>query len=319
MGFGARVVMLVTMVGCSSFSEPNHAPVVEPLTLSTIEDKGISFTVVATDEDGDDLALRWSQADGGSFVMHRLTPTREDGTTRIEAQMSLVPRANWSGDGGILVHVDDGDLHGSGSIAITITPVNDAPVGSDDRLAASADTPLAIFSSTLLGNDHDLDAEYLQRDPDELVVTAVDKPFRGSVSLAGETVTFVPETGFSGTASFEYTLSDGVATDKVSVMVDVAGPNAAPIAKDDDTRVMEDDILRLRPRMLTQNDIDHDGHALTVIAVGNATHGEVTVNAGVVTFVPEPFFFEVGGFDYTVTDGVATDTGHVNVEIIPWL
>jgi hypothetical protein len=36
-----------------------------------------------------------------------------------------------------------------------------------------------------------------------------------------------------------------------------------------------------------------------------------------VTFTPELHYYGVGGFDYTVTDGVGTDTGHVLVTISP--
>lgn len=319
MGIGVRVWLFATMVGCSSFSEPNHAPVVEPQALATEEDRGLSFDLVVTDEDGDDISLRGLSSNGGFLVVHRLTQTREGGVTRLVANVGLRTIANWYGDASLFVEADDGDLVGEGTIAIEVAPVNDAPAGADDRVATSVDTPVAIFASTLLGNDIDVDAEWERREPEELGVKTVANAFRGTVTLAEGVITFVPEVGFSGTARFAYTVSDGKATDEASVVVDVAGPNAAPIAKDDNLFVMEGDILRLRQPGLTKNDVDHDGQTLAVIAVSGATHGEVTVNGGIVTFTPEPSYFGIGGFDYTVTDGVATATAHAFVEIAPWI
>ena len=65
------------------------------------------------------------------------------------------------------------------------------------------------------------------------------------------------------------------------------------------------------------NDTDADGDVLTVTAVDNATGGTVSLVAGTITFVPTANLCEPGdyGFDYTVSDGELTDTGHADVTI----
>ena len=37
--------------------------------------------------------------------------------------------------------------------------------------------------------------------------------------------------------------------------------------------------------------------------------------AGTITFTPDPMFVGTAGFDYTVSDGSLTDTGHVTVSV----
>jgi hypothetical protein len=311
----ARASLIVlAAIGCS---ETNHAHVVEPLSATTEEDKSLRLTVIATDVDGDDLQMTVFPPGGGTLTTHELEQTREGGTTRLEVVLGLRPQQNYHGETGFTVNVRDGEVRTDEFIEVAITPVNDKPEGAADTLAASANTPLAIFPSTLLANDRDVDADVEDREATELQITAVKPLYRGSVTLADGTLMFVPEAGFSGTASFEYRLSDGLASVPVTVLVAVAGPNAAPVAVDDQRGVIEGQVLRLAPPALTKNDVDQDAQALAVIAVDNATHGTVQVNAGIVTFTPEEGYYGLGGFDYTVTDGVGTDTGHVDVMISP--
>ncbi|MDQ0322201.1 hypothetical protein QO002_004407 [Pararhizobium capsulatum DSM 1112] len=82
---------------------------------------------------------------------------------------------------------------------------NTAPVaGNDPGIPAQANTPVTIQASVLLANDNDADG-------DPLTITGVSNAVNGSVAFNGQTnmVTFTPTTGFSGTATFNYAISDG--------------------------------------------------------------------------------------------------------------
>jgi large repetitive protein len=113
------------------------------------------------------------------------------------------------------------DNHGAtdmATVTITVTGSNDAPVAIDDSATTGEDEPLVVTTGTLLGNDYDPDAN------DTIDVTAVSGAINGTVSLdtiSGE-VTFIPATGFSGTASFEYTITDSHgATDTATVTITI--------------------------------------------------------------------------------------------------
>jgi Ca2+-binding RTX toxin-like protein len=81
---------------------------------------------------------------------------------------------------------------------------NDAPIAVDDRgFTANTIIPKTIAVTTLLANDTDVNAG------DVLQLTGVDRAIGGSVSLEGETVVFEVNDDFSGTASFDYAISDG--------------------------------------------------------------------------------------------------------------
>jgi len=84
-------------------------------------------------------------------------------------------------------------------VNVTVTPVNDAPVATNDAATTPQDTPVII---NLTANDTDAD-------PDTLTVSSVSNPANGSVVLnANGTVTYTP-TGFTGTDTFNYSIHDG--------------------------------------------------------------------------------------------------------------
>ncbi|MCP3063673.1 Ig-like domain-containing protein [Myxococcus sp. K38C18041901] len=91
--------------------------------------------------------------------------------------------------------------------------------------------------------------------------------------------------------------------------------NRAPSAQDDLLTTDEDTALVIPGASLVSNDADADGDALTVTAVGKATHGGVTLVGGTVTFTPETDFFGTATFEYTVGDGRLTDTAVATVTV----
>ncbi|MCP2728066.1 VCBS domain-containing protein [Limnofasciculus baicalensis] len=111
----------------------------------------------------------------------------------------------------------------SQDITVTITGVNDAPVGVNDSAATAFNTPVTIQTSTLLANDTDVDSTFRS-------ITAVSGFSNGTAVLnnngtanntTDDYIVFTPTTGFSGNASFNYTLSDGSLTGTAAVTVAV--------------------------------------------------------------------------------------------------
>lgn len=306
--------LMVVLVGCSG---SNSAPTVElpAEALSVKEDWYTRFEIVATDPDGDNLSFSTYSTTGDVSVVS-VRPTNDGAVTAV---FNFDVGSNWYSDNEMIgIRVSDGIAETKVEIPVTITPVNDDPIGVMDMVATPGDTPVVIYASTLLANDTDVDAEAQERVADELSIAAVGKPNRGTVTLANGVITFVPEAGFVGTGRFEYTLTDGVEKVPVAVLVNIAGANAAPIAKVDEVVVMEGETLRLRPPALTANDIDDDAESLQIIAVSAPTpRGDIALDNGWVTFTPSGL--ETVTFTYTVTDGAATATGTVHVQIAPWI
>ncbi len=100
------------------------------------------------------------------------------------------------------------------SAAVTVTTTNTAPTAVDDSATTSAATAVTI---DVVANDTDPGG-------DTLSVTSVTTPGNGTVTLGSDgTVTYTPDALFSGSDSFDYTVSDGTDTDTGTVTITVTG------------------------------------------------------------------------------------------------
>lgn len=189
---------------------------------------------------------------------------------------------------------------------VPATTTNHAPVAADDAANVDEDNSLVSASSTFMANDSDADGNPLS-------ITNVSGAINGMVSLSGTNITFTPVANFTGTAGYDYTVSDGTLTDVGHVTVTVQPVNDAPIASDDiDSTTADTSLIRTTSSYLA-NDTDWDGDALNIIAVGNAMNGIVSLVGTTITFTPAAGFIGVARFEYTASDGTATDTGLVIV------
>lgn len=90
--------------------------------------------------------------------------------------------------------------------AATNAPINHAPTAVDDNDSTSKNTNLVRATSVYLANDTDADNNPLS-------IISVSNPVNGVVFVSGTTITFVPDSDFTGFAGFDYTMSDGNLTD----------------------------------------------------------------------------------------------------------
>jgi hypothetical protein len=283
----------------------NDAPVAVDDARSTSEDTPL---VIAASS----LAANDTDADTGATLTVTAVGGASNGAVGLAGgNVTFTPTANFNGTASFTYTVSDGTATDSGLVTVTVAAVNDAPVAVDDARSTNEDTPLIMTVASLVGNDTDVDAGTT------LTITAVGGASNGSVGLAGGSVTFTPTAGYSGPASFTYTVSDGSLTDAGQVNITVVAVNDPPIAIDDGVVATEDTPLVFPADDLVANDTDVDGDDLTVTAVSNPTGGTVGLAGGNITFTPTPNFSGAGLFTYTVSDGTDTDTGTVSVVVNP--
>src|SRR5690606_7466468 len=184
----------------------NAAPVAVNDTGSLDEDTAVVLSVLANDSDpdGDPLSIASvTQGANGSVVVN------PDGT------LTYTPDADFHGTDGFTYTVSDGKGGtDTASVAVTVAPVNDAPVAADDTAGTAAGTAVTV---SVLANDSDVDG-------DTLSVGSFTQGANGSVTDNGDgTLTYAPNAGFAGTDSFSYTATDGQGgTDTATVTVTVA-------------------------------------------------------------------------------------------------
>ncbi len=189
---------------------PNHPPVAADDTASTAKNKAVTIAVLAndTDPDGDPLTIMSvSIASNGSVTA---TATR----------VTYTPNRNFLGTDSFTYSITDG-RGGSASARVTVTVAegaNHKPKAMDDTATTTAGRPVTI---NVVANDTDADG-------DTLAAGSVTQPSNGmAVANGNGTVTYSPNSGFTGSDAFHYTVSDGrggTATARVAITVQAAPP-----------------------------------------------------------------------------------------------
>ncbi len=275
-----------------------HPPVATDDSSSTEINKPVNISVLGndTDEDGDTLTVTGvTQGSNGSVVIN------PDGT------VTYTPNSGFTGTDTFTYTISDGD-GGTDTATVTVTVVdnNHPPVAVDDSSSTPKNTSVNI---DVLDNDSD-------QDGDTLTVTGVTQGSNGTVTINSDgTVTYTPNSGFTGTDTFTYTISDGNSgTDTATVTVTVADNNHPPVANNDSSTTSVNTPVNID---ILDNDSDQDGDTLTVTSVTQGSNGTVTINSdGTVTYTPNSGFTGTDTFTYTISDGNGgTDTATVTVTI----
>jgi hypothetical protein len=185
---------------------------------------------------------------------------------------------------------------------------NTPPVARADSASTPQDVAVVI---AVLANDTDIDGN-------ALTVTAATQPANGTVVInLDNSVTYAPNAGFSGTNSFTYTVSDGLATATGTVTVTVlpAG-NVAPVAVNDVATTAEETVVTIA---VLANDSDANGDALTVTGVTQGANGAVVANPdNTLSYTPNVNFNGGDSFGYTISDGKGgTASATVSVTVTP--
>jgi len=270
-------------------------PTLGDVSVTTQEDTPVAATVSLT------------ASDPAAVTLAVVTPPSHGALTGAGPTWTYTPGVDYAGADSAVVLATDSHGSSTATIRITVTAVDDAPVANPDSVATGYGVAATIAQATLLANDRDVDSTALR-------VTAVDTATHGTVVQSGSDVVFTPAAGFLGTASFVYTVSDGSLTAQAVVTIAV-GTDQAPVANADAATTTQDTPLSIADAALLGNDRDPDGQTLAITSVGNTSHGSVAHAGTQVSFVPEPGFHGVAGFEYTISDGMLTAVAAVAVTV----
>ncbi len=123
---------------------------------------------------------------------------------------------------GVSVAVDDATVgstpDASTNFMLAVTNLNEAPTANNDSgFTANQSVAKLIPIAALLANDTDPDANTTL----SVLPDGFNNVVGGSVALNSSDVVFTPNSSFSGTASFNYTVSDGSLTSQAIVTLEV--------------------------------------------------------------------------------------------------
>ncbi len=276
----------------------NVAPVAQNGTASGAEDNQVTGQAAATDANGD--ALTFSIPSNGA-------PAHGVVTMNANGSYTYTPAADYNGTDSFTYKVSDGRGGVStGTITVTVDPVNDRPVATATTVSANEDNSV---SGRVVATDVDGDALTFS-------IPSNGGPAHGTVTMnADGTFNYVPAANFNGTDTFTYQVSDGKGgTTTAQVSVNVAAVNDAPTTAGSTASGNEDTQISGR---VVANDADGDNLNFSVPSNGGPAHGAVTMNAdGSYTYTPAANFNGSDSFTYTVSDGKGgTTTGTVQVSV----
>ncbi|MBC8009534.1 MAG: tandem-95 repeat protein, partial [Burkholderiales bacterium] len=259
----------------------NDAPVAAAQALATDEEVALAITQGGADVDGDTLAYAVT------------TPPAHGTLSGVAPNLIYTPAADFHGTDSFAFNVADAALISEpATIAITVRPVNDAPVALAQNLAVKEGETLVV---TLAATDVDGDA---------LFYALVERPAPGTLVLApgapvnGPNFLYTPPANRSGETSLTFKANDGSA-DSVSAVVEIAYSNIndAPVAVGATVALDEDASVTF-----ALSATDPDGDALSYALATPPTHGVVTLEGNLAIYVPVANHHGADTFSFVATD-----------------
>ncbi|HEX8770882.1 MAG TPA: Ig-like domain-containing protein, partial [Acidimicrobiales bacterium] len=283
----ATVALTVTAV--------NDAPTCSAATLSTDEDVTGSTAAACADVDGDTLS-------------YTVVGQPAHGAAGVWTDDTLVytPEADYNGTDAFTYTASDGATDSNvATVAVTVNPVNDAPVANPDSYTTASGTALSVPAPGVLGNDTDVDG-------DPLIAGSASTPANGTVTLgANGSFTYSANPGFSGTDTFTYSASDANGGSSTATVTITVRPPPAP----GDTRPTE---LRVNDVAVAEGNAGTTAAVFTIARSGNVsgastvkykTSGGTATAASDYTAMPlSTATFAAGETSKTVSVAVTGDT-----------
>ena len=187
----------------------NDAPVANNDTYIIPEDGSFTLDVLANDTDVDNvLALSDGTTENSNLDV------LSDFTNGSVSNDIYTPNQNFNGTDIAIYTIKDanGAISNQATVTITVTPVNDYPIAVSDTAQTDANASVVI---DVLSNDTDIDE-------DNLIVSGTPTAGNGTVNINPDnTITYTPNTDFSGTDTITYSVTDGFVSTEGTVTVTV--------------------------------------------------------------------------------------------------
>ena len=233
----ARVTVIVTNV--------NDEPTSGYQSFTTAEDTPVTFTIAATDLDGDPLTIIIT------------TPPWTGTITNTGLSVTYTPAPDFNGVVGFEFRVSDGQTTSDWVFAdINVEAVNDLPIPVNQSLSITTAEDTAVDLS-FAGTD-------AENDPLDFVI--VDPPQHGQTFGSA----YQPDPDYTGTDTLTFRIFDQTGYSVLCTRTITITPvNDAPVANDKSVSVNEDLSLAIT---LTGSDVD--GDSLTFAIVTPPQHGQ---------------------------------------------
>jgi RHS repeat-associated protein len=281
--FPATVTITVTAA--------NDAPVADDQSLTTVEDTPLNVTLTGSDIDGDALSFAIASAPANGSV------------SGVPPSVVYTPAADFDGTDEFTFVANDGATDSPpATIAITVSPVNDAPVANDSVVVTDEDVPAAFI---LQASDVD---------GDTLTYSVLQAPTNGSLSGTAPSLTYTPGPDFNGSDALTFSVSDGASTSGTATVSFTINPvNDPPSAEPQSLSTPED-----TPLTVVLSGSDPEGQAVNFVIATPPANGALSGAAPNLTYTPATDFNGSDRFSFTTSDGVGTSApAQVSIVVTP--
>jgi hypothetical protein len=262
----------------------NVAPIFETIDDKSVdENQTLTFTVTATDLDGDPITYSiWDIPEGATFADQTFTWTPVDGQV---------------GTYNVTFIASDGKTQTTQTIIITVNAINQAPKISPIEDKSVDENSLLSFT-----------VDAVDLDDDSLTFTVEGLP-SGAV-FADQTFNWTPSFDQAGTYEVTFTVSDSQAQDSVTVNIKVNNINQPPVFN----AIYDKTVHANQTLTFTVEAIDPDGDKINYSALDLPT-GSTFINQ---VFNWSPSQDDIGSYQITfiASDGQDQDTETITITVL---
>jgi RHS repeat-associated protein len=274
-----------------NISSVNDAPTAIPQTIATKKDQARSFTLTASDPDGDPIAYSVLESPAHGTL------------TGAAPDLTYTPASGYLGTDRFTFKVNDGQVDSApATVSINVNSTNTAPSALPQSVATDEDNSVNI---TLTATD---------AEGNTLSYLILSQPTHGVLTGTPPALTYTPAENYNGSDHFSFQASDGsLASDPANVSITVRPVNDAPVAEAQSIRTKQG---ISKSFVLKGSDID--GDALTYTVTVAPAHGTLSGTAPNLTYAPESTYYGSDSLKFTVSDGHAmSNEATVSIKITP--
>jgi hypothetical protein len=257
------------------------------------------------------LSVGQTDADGDALTVSTVSTPSHGTVTFTNVSVTYKQTAGYTGADSFTYTITDGLNTATATISMNI--YDNAPVAVDQTYSVFWGTYSTGNTFAVLTGASDIDPQ------DTVTLKSVGTPSQGTATISNNQVVYKPAQGNLNTATFTYTVTDGLIDTTKQVTVTVT--DTKPVAVADSVSVHWNTVALDINVMTNDYDADSDTISLNAItsqpAVGSLAIKSPASN-GIVTFTLPTGTFSLGSYTgkYTITDGaLISDAATININI----
>jgi DNA/RNA endonuclease G (NUC1) len=278
-------------------------------------------SVTADEDTAKSITLIGVSPTNAGITYSIVAPPSHGNLTGTGSSQTYTPATDYFGSDSFTYKINDGTGDSNtATVTIVVREVNDTPVATDDTASSTPrNTPLTFAASTLTTNDS---AGPSNESSQTLTVSSVTATAttHGTVSLTSGQITYTPATGYTGAASFTYSVCDNGTTAgssdplcaSATVLLNVTvPPNTAPTLNAIGAKSGTEAVTL----SFTISGTDPENDTLTYTMTNAPTGATLDPATGAFSWTPTYTQSGIYSVTFTVSDGSLTASEVVSITI----